>query len=770
MMKALSGLIVGLLWIAGSLGVLAQGVFWQPTNGPGGGRVYDLAATPQGDVYATVNQGFLGTGFYRSEDDGATWTALPIPDAFMKLVVGPSGRLFAPLGDHLYFSNDRAQNWHVSVFADVRIKTLTFGAAGRIFAGTDKGVYRTDNVEAGWDAAGLDSVNVLDLLYTATGSLVVVSGNYVFRSDDDGATWRSVASFDPVITRPFVSATLAEHPGGDVYIGTSGFFIPGFKIPGVFRLSESDSLARAGLDFFSVNTLVMVDEGLLVAATGGINGGLGIRRPAGVFAYRIAHDAWTSAGLSSTPVNDLVMTASGAYVAGTRGLSDDIGNHVGRGLVRAPGGRDFSWAFAGQGIVSAETYALATGAGLVCAAADYSVFCSENQGDLWIPVYTLPPDHDAEDPPLYRGIVLHPSGDIFVRPWTGNLLRSQDQGATWTALAPESLPDLPPPLRYFSGMQPYQRDLMVMTPGGTLLLGDDDEIWRSPDRGETWQQIVPGEPGVPVIALAAAPTGRLFALTQVQSSPYINLEEASVFTSDDDGLSWTFQAMLPKLVYVLSLVTNADDQLFVLAGDYGPMWMFHVKEEGEAWMVEALEGTPIAQDLAIDAEGRLYAASGNIIQDVPVFTSEDEGRTWHPLVDGTLPEGQSAEALAVAVDADDRLYVGTLRNGVFRNKIDTETATESGAEIPGGLTLEAGYPNPFTRIVTIPFALPRTADVTLAVYDLLGRKVATLIDGERKPAGPHAIRWNAAGRPAGVYLYKLIADGTVKAGRMVLVK
>ena len=72
--------------------------------------------------------------------------------------------------------------------------------------------------------------------------------------------------------------------------------------------------------------------------------------------------------------------------------------------------------------------------------------------------------------------------------------------------------------------------------------------------------------------------------------------------------------------------------------------------------------------------------------------------------------------------------------------------------------------------MTIPFALPRTADVTLAVYDLLGRKVATLIDGERKPAGPHAIRWNAAGRPAGVYLYKLIADGTVKAGRMVLVK
>ena len=49
-------------------------------------------------------------GFYRSENDGATWTALPTPDAIRKLVAGPSGRLFAPYGERLYYANDRALN------------------------------------------------------------------------------------------------------------------------------------------------------------------------------------------------------------------------------------------------------------------------------------------------------------------------------------------------------------------------------------------------------------------------------------------------------------------------------------------------------------------------------------------------------------------------------------------------------------------------------------------------------------------------------------
>ena len=632
----------------------------------------------------------------------------------------------------------------MSVIDGVYIETLAFGEAGRVFAGTDQGVYRTDDVGAGWQAAGLDSVDVLDLLCTTTGALIVASGHDVFRSDDDGATWHHLAAFDPGSALPFWSASLVEHPEGDVYIGTAGLGFLESKKQGVYRLSTSDSLMHGGLDKFSVNALVVDEEGRLVAATSGLLTGVAALGPAGVFRYLVDQDVWIPAGLSSTLVIDLVMTARGAYVAGTWGLLTDVSSYVGRGLVRAPGGNDFSWTYAGQGIPAAETYTLAT-------------------GDVWTPIYIPSPDDKSEYPPVYTGIAIHPEGDIFLRRWTGNLLRSQDRGTTWTELPVEGFPGYRGPPMRLSGQQPYHHHRMVIAASGTVLVGDKADIWRSPDRGETWEQRPSPMPGTPVIALAAAPTGRLFALT----SQYMNTEETSVFTSDDDGLSWTLQAALPQvtglpqLPYTLSLVTNAEDQLFALVGGYGPVRLFHVKEEDDAWTVENITSLR-ANDLAIDADGVLYAGS----IDDPVLSSKDEGRTWQPLVDGAHLDG----IMTVAVDADGNVYVGTARNGVFRSKTGTETTTETGVEVPAGLALEPGYPNPFTRTVALPFVLAQPAPVTLIIYDLLGRKVATLMEGDWKQAGRHEVRWDAAGQTGGVYVYKLIANGAVKAGRMVLVK
>jgi len=60
--------------------------------------------------------------------------------------------------------------------------------------------------------------------------------------------------------------------------------------------------------------------------------------------------------------------------------------------------------------------------------------------------------------------------------------------------------------------------------------------------------------------------------------------------------------------------------------------------------------------------------------------------------------------------------------------------------------------------------------VTRAVYDLLGREVDRLFDDVGMPAGRHEALWQPAPRAGGVYLYKLIADDAVKAGRMVLIR
>ena len=70
------------------------------------------------------------------------------------------------------------------------------------------------------------------------------------------------------------------------------------------------------------------------------------------------------------------------------------------------------------------------------------------------------------------------------------------------------------------------------------------------------------------------------------------------------------------------------------------------------------------------------------------------------------------------------------------------------------MLLDVAYPNPFNLVTTLRFGLPETAQVTLTVYDMLGRKMQTLIDGVYNP-GLHRVTFNGAQLPSGTYLYRL---------------
>lgn len=95
-------------------------------------------------------------------------------------------------------------------------------------------------------------------------------------------------------------------------------------------------------------------------------------------------------------------------------------------------------------------------------------------------------------------------------------------------------------------------------------------------------------------------------------------------------------------------------------------------------------------------------------------------------------------------------------------------------ELPTEYALNGNYPNPFNPTTTIEYALPEAVSVSLVVYDMMGRKVATLVEGE-KSAGRYAVQWNAqtdAGTrvASGIYLYRLRAGSFEQVRRMVLMK
>ncbi|RJP78425.1 MAG: T9SS C-terminal target domain-containing protein [Candidatus Zixiibacteriota bacterium] len=88
---------------------------------------------------------------------------------------------------------------------------------------------------------------------------------------------------------------------------------------------------------------------------------------------------------------------------------------------------------------------------------------------------------------------------------------------------------------------------------------------------------------------------------------------------------------------------------------------------------------------------------------------------------------------------------------------------------PAEFALAPPHPNPFNPATTVPFSLPQSGLVRLAVYDALGRRTATLLDGVR-PAGVHEAVWDASGVASGIYFFRLEAGGRVLVQRGMLLK
>ena len=104
----------------------------------------------------------------------------------------------------------------------------------------------------------------------------------------------------------------------------------------------------------------------------------------------------------------------------------------------------------------------------------------------------------------------------------------------------------------------------------------------------------------------------------------------------------------------------------------------------------------------------------------------------------------------------------------------TAVVEERGAASPTAFALQQNYPNPFNSGTVIDLALPAAADVELAVYNMAGQKVATLIDGPRSEGG-YTVHWDGrddAGLSlaSGMYLYRLQAGDRVEARKLLLLR
>lgn len=107
------------------------------------------------------------------------------------------------------------------------------------------------------------------------------------------------------------------------------------------------------------------------------------------------------------------------------------------------------------------------------------------------------------------------------------------------------------------------------------------------------------------------------------------------------------------------------------------------------------------------------------------------------------------------------MYLDSVRNALAADPMPTA--------LPAQITLRQNYPNPFNATTRIEFSLPRAGQTELAVFDILGRQTITILNGPL-PAGMHALSWNAASLPSGVYFCRLNFAGQSQVRKMVLLR
>jgi len=100
---------------------------------------------------------------------------------------------------------------------------------------------------------------------------------------------------------------------------------------------------------------------------------------------------------------------------------------------------------------------------------------------------------------------------------------------------------------------------------------------------------------------------------------------------------------------------------------------------------------------------------------------------------------------------------------------ETVSIQDPSGELPSQMSLSQNYPNPFNPTTTIRYALPESGQVTLEVYNVLGQRVAVLVDEVMQP-GSYTVSFDANRLASGVYMYRISANGQILTRKMTLVK
>ncbi|MBK6772300.1 MAG: SBBP repeat-containing protein [Ignavibacteria bacterium] len=187
-----------------------------------------------------------------------------------------------------------------------------------------------------------------------------------------------------------------------------------------------------------------------------------------------------------------------------------------------------------------------------------------------------------------------------------------------------------------------------------------------------------------------------------------------------------------------------------------------------------------SKGISVDAEGNSYITgiAFDLSFDFNYTTIKydtDGTQNWKISYDGGFTHRRD-EPVAIALDLSGNVIVtGISSRGVNTDDFTTVKYSQTtgvnqiSSQIPKGYSLSQNYPNPFNPATNLEFGISKLGFVTLKIFDLLGKEIATLVNSELR-AGSYKYNFDAGNSPSGVYFYKLTAGEFSETKKMSLIK
>jgi photosystem II stability/assembly factor-like uncharacterized protein len=732
---------------------------WYYGTGEGTSFRGGSAAGPLG-----TNASYRGDGIFKSVDGGESWTQLP------STVSGTAGQ-----SDPFDFVH----------------RILTFGENG-ILAATSTGLYRSTDEGESWD-------HVLDFGENYPSTEIAMTGRNVFYAtvggtgpdngiyrSTDGASWQNISPPDwPDTTTRTVIGPAPSNPDLIYFFTEEKHWKQQLR-----RYDEnqgwtdlSGGLPENGeLTTYGGNMLILYvkpdDENTLflgaVALYRSRDGGSSFELIGGFSDFHV--DQHAIAFIPSDPKAMIVGNDGGLFK--TLDNTADVTHDPSSGEYHIP------WTSLNNGYLTTQFYSVAVNHGKPGS----ETILGGMQDNAWIVTNSSDPDSPVVC--IFPGAVdggytaIDDSGDYFYANQGGTfeIWRHAFPGGVhqWTIITPASA----------AGMGLWMNPF-ILDPHDTKIMyvASQKELWRNSNLTEipftfpshptdqNWSKLDHVEPArhISALGMSGADTRRLYYGTiQGELCRLENPHEGQPVPVDIWGDN------LPVLAYVHCIAVDPRDadRVMVVFPNYGVISIFASEDAGGSW-------TPVSGNLEENDQGTgcgpsVRWASILYVDDTPVYfagtsaglfsTTQLDSMNTVWTQEGTSTIGNVVVDMIDIRQSDGFVAVGTHGNGVYSAFItEIPTRVNEIKDRPAKVTLYHAYPNPFNADTHIRFFIPESGHVRLYVYNVLGERVAILVDGFRQ-AGNHHIRWTANELPSGTYIIRLHFRASIATQKVILLR